>query len=150
MYLEHDEVVVVPPKYRLFDCMRIRVSLIPENEAKALDVDSLWRVKVSVGMIQQDNHVEVVTENFRLGDVPRREEAIRYWSRAHTRAPAVKLGRSILLYFKYLSGVRAEFPVVDGEMKRFTIHLDTFQIGGDLPPNFSIETYFGETSKLED
>lgn len=150
MHLEHDEVVVTPPQYRLFDCMRVRVCLMPDDETNTVKEDSLWRVKVYLGMIPQDNQTEAVTASFRLGDIPRQQEAIRYWHRVQARAPVVKLGRSILLYLKHLSGVRVEFPMLDGAMKNFIVHLGTFEISGELPENFAMLTYFGETSKLED
>ncbi len=154
MYLEHDEVVVVPPRYRLFDCMRVRVCLMPEDEGatpeEMLKENSSWQVKISIGMIPHDNHVEVRTRAFQLKEIPHRQEAIRYWHRVHASAPTVRLGRSVLLYLKHLSGVRVEFPLIDDEVRNFIVHLGAFQVAGQLPEEFVMSIYFGETSRLED
>ena len=123
---------------------------MPDDETNTIKEDSLWRVKVYVGMIPRDNQTEAVTASFRLSDIPRQQEAVRYWQRVQARAPVVKLGRSILLYLKHLSGVRVEFPIIDGGMRNFIVHLGTFQASGQLPQDFAMLTYFGETSKLED
>ncbi len=159
MILERSEVEVIPSEFRLFDHLFVELLLeTGDKEALPRDVRSknaLWRARLLMGPVRQnkmDVSVDVVTEEFRLGDTPLFREAIGFWGRVHENNGKMEFGHALLLCLHHVASsvLSVQFYFVDGEMETFAVNLGGMVVKGNLPKGFDMSHYFGETNKLED